>query len=150
MARHHSKDPLPGLFLIGVACVGICCFVRYKAWQADDRLRTWTRAEAAVGGVEPFTARSGRYGSRTRYHVTVRYPTPAGPVARQVTLNNRPASAEVGIYYDPARPEIDPEPEAQLRSVSSGSNVNAAYGFGAGGAVVLGAASFMLHRRLVP
>jgi hypothetical protein len=150
VARSQTKDPLPGLFLIGVACVGVCCFVRFKAWQADDRLRTWTRAEAAVGAVEPFQARSGRHGTRTRYRVTVRYPTPQGPVARQVVLNNQPGAANVGVYYDPARPDADPEPEVQLRSVSSGSNVNAAYAFGAGGVVVLGAASFMLHRRLVP
>ena len=149
MARHRSKGPLPGLFLIGVACVGICCFVRYKAWQADGRLRTWARAEAAVGTVEPFTARSGRYGTRTRYNVQVRYQTPAGPVDRRVVLNSRPVSGQVAVYYDPADLQRDPEPEVQLRSVSSGPNVNAAYAFGAGGVVVLCAASFMLHRRLV-
>jgi len=149
MARNRSKDPLPGLFLIGVACVGICCFVRYKAWQADGRLRTWTRAEAAVSTVEPFKARSGRYGSRTRYNVQVRYQTPEGPVDRRVVLNSRPASGQVAVYYDPADLQRDPEPEVQLRSVSGGSNVNAAYAFGAGGVLVLFGASFMLHRRLV-
>src|SRR6476661_8697508 len=114
MARYRSKDPLPGLFLIGLACVGICCFVRFKAWQADGRLRTWVRAEATVGAVERFTARSGRYGTRTRYNVQVRYQTPAGPVDRRVVLNSRPASGQVAVYYDPTDLQRDPEPEVQL------------------------------------
>jgi uncharacterized protein YjbJ (UPF0337 family) len=148
MARYHSKDPLPGLFLIGVLCLGIGCFVRYKAWQADQRLHGWTRAEAAVGSVEPFQARSGRYGTRTKYAVLVRYMTAGGAVAKKVVLSQPPASTSVGVYYDPANPDRDPEPETQLRSVSSGTNVNTSYAFAVGGVGVVGCASFMLRRRL--
>ena len=148
VARPQSKDPLPGIFLIGILCLGIGGFVRYKAWQGEHRLHSWTRTEAAVGNVEPFRARTGRYGTATKYSVLVRYVTTRGEMARKVVLTQPPVSTSVGIYYDPANPDRDPEPEVRLHSVTRASNVNASYGFFAGGAVVLGCACFILRRRL--
>ena len=147
MVRSRQKDPLPGIFLIGVLTLGIGCFVRYKAWQADGKLRNWTPASATVISTEPFKARAGRYGTTTRYATTVSYETPNGTAVRRVVLNQRPAS-QITVYYDPSSSVGLPEAETHLRSVSSRLNVGLGYAFAAGGVVVLCLGGYVLRRRL--
>jgi hypothetical protein len=147
VARYGSKDPLPGLFLLGVLCLGIGCFVRYKAWQADGKLKSWTRVTADVLGVRPYEAPAGRYGTKTRYAVHLRYETPRGPMIRAVDLTARPTTLVVPVYFDPADPASLPEPESLLVAVTSPSNVTAAYAFAAGGVLVVALSGYALHRR---
>ena len=147
VARPRSNHPLPGLFLLGLLCLGIGCFVRYKAWKADEKLHSWTRATGDVLGVQPYEARAGRYGTKTRYAVHLRYETPRGPMMRPVQLDERPTAGEVPIYFDPADPTGLPEAESALLALTSRSNVMAAYGFVAGGVLLLSITGSLLRRR---
>ena len=143
-----AKDPLTGMFMIGLMCLCIGVGVRVAAWRGESKLKTWQRATARVESVESVSERSGRHGRRTRCATMVRYATPQGPTVRKVVLNNRPTAPDVGVYYNAADAGAEPVAEAHLLSVTGPSNLRFANAFAAGGVVVLLGCGYALRRRM--
>jgi hypothetical protein len=137
-----------GLLILGLVCVCLGVVTRVKASRAATKLRTWQRTDARVESVQNVSERSGRHGRTTRYVTTVRYDTPRGQLVRTIKLNNRPMTSTVGVYYNPADPEENPQAEAHLLSSTSTANLRIADALTVGGLVVTGACVYFFRRRM--